>query len=208
MINYILLFKHMSKYAEQFNIKNSLAVQNVCLLHWIRSQKYNHILAFLKDQKWITCGYQAMLFAALEMTKKLIDNFSGLLQETGIISLTADWHILSDIIPETINMGDISAPYYLLISKVADCNVSWHLSAWQTLLLVSFLAIYPYKTQLVGIQKKYTCKWKLNMPSNPKHIFGADGLKKFRQWKNLNNKIRASRKCPPPPSITPSLIYL
>ena len=53
----------------------------------------------------------------------------GLLQETGIISLIADWHILSDIIPETINMGDISAPYYLLISKVADCNVSWHLSA-------------------------------------------------------------------------------
>lgn len=33
----------------------------------------------------------------------------GLLQETGLISLIADWHILSDIIPETINMGDISA---------------------------------------------------------------------------------------------------
>ena len=137
----------MSKYVEQFNIKNSLAVQNFCLLHWIRAQKYNHILAFLKDQKWITCGYQAMLFATLEMTKKLMDNFwDSVLQETGIISLIADWHILSDIIPETINMGDISAPYYLLISKVADCNVSWHLSAWQTLLLVSFLAIYPYKT--------------------------------------------------------------
>ena len=70
-----------------------------------------------------------MLFATLEMTTKLMDNFLGLLQETGIISLLADWHILSDIIPETINMGDISAPYYLLISKVADCNVSWHLSA-------------------------------------------------------------------------------
>ena len=71
-----------------------------------------------------------MLFATLEMTKKLMDNFwDSVLQETGIISLIADWHILSDIIPETINMGDISAPYYLLISKVADCNVSWHLSA-------------------------------------------------------------------------------
>lgn len=173
MINYILLFKHMSKYVKQFSIKNSLAVQNFCLLHWIRAQKYNHILAFLKDQKWITCGYQWITCGQL----------LGLLQETGIISLIADWHILSDIIPETINKGDISAPYYLLISKLADCNVSWHLSAWQTLLLVSFLAIYPYKTQLVGIQKKYTCKWKLNMPSNPKNILAADGLKKFRQWK-------------------------
>ena len=136
----------MSKYVEQFNIKNSLAVQNFCLLHWIRAQKYNNILAFLKDQKWITCGYVGNVICHFRNDKETNGQLLGLLQETGIISLIADWHILGDIIPETINMGDISAPYYLLISKVADCNVSWHLSAWQTLLLVSFLAIYPYKT--------------------------------------------------------------
>lgn len=163
MINYILLFKHMSKYAEQFNIKNSLAVQNVCLLHWIRAQKYNHIhLSFSKRSEVDNLWLSSNVICRFRNDKETNRQHLGLLQETGIISLIADWHILSDIIPETINMGDISAPYYLLISKVADCNVSWHLSAWQTLLLVSFLAIYPYKTQLVGIQKKYTCKWKLN----------------------------------------------
>ena len=35
--------------------------------------------------------------------------------------------------------------------------------------------------------------------SNPKNILAADGLKKFRQWKNLNKKIHASQQFPPPP---------
>lgn len=34
--------------------------------------------------------------------------------------------------------------------------------------------------------------------SNPKNILAADGLKKFRQWKNLNKKNHASQKSPPP----------
>lgn len=61
----------------------------------------------------------------------------------------------------------------------------------------------PIQNTIGGNTKKYTCKWKLNgkynMASNPKNILAADGLKKFRQWKNLNKKIHASRKSPPPP---------
>lgn len=77
----------MDKYVKQFNIKNSLAVQNFCLLHWRRgAQKYNHILAFLKDQKWITCGYQAMLFATLEMMKKVMSNFWDCYKRLGLLA--------------------------------------------------------------------------------------------------------------------------
>lgn len=43
------------------------------------------------------------------------------------------------------------------------------------------------------------------MASNPKNILAADGLKKFRQWKNLNKKIHASRKSPPPHNSIPYL---
>ena len=102
-----------------------------------------------------------MLFATVEMTTKLIDNFLGLLQETGIISLLADWHILSDIIPETINMGDISAPYYLLISKVADCNVSWHLSAWPDSAPSIFPCNLPIQNTICGNTKKIYMRVKI-----------------------------------------------
>ena len=43
--------------------------------------------------------------------------------------------------------------------------------------------------------------------SNLKNILAADGLKKFRQWKNLNKKFMLLKNPPPPPK-TPSLIYL
>ena len=77
----------MDKYVKQFNIKNSLAVQNFCLLHWRRgAQKYNHILAFLKDEKWITRGYQAMLFATLEMMKKVMGDFWDCYKRLGLLA--------------------------------------------------------------------------------------------------------------------------
>ena len=41
--------------------------------------------------------------------------------------------------------------------------------------------------------------------SNPKNILAADGLKKFRQWKNLNKKFMLLKNPPPPKN---SITYL
>ena len=84
----------------------------------------------------------------------------GLLQETGEkIGLIAD--ILSDIIPETINLlGHITAPVPFLFLNCQIVIPSMHnfKCNLQTVLLVSFLAVYQYKTQLVGILYNYPLK--------------------------------------------------
>ena len=54
----------MDKYVKQFNIKNSLAVQNFCLLHWRRgAQKYT-----------------------LEMIKKVMGNFWDCYKRLGLLA--------------------------------------------------------------------------------------------------------------------------
>ena len=69
----------------------------------------------------------------------------------------------------------------------------------------------PIQSTVGGNTKKIYMQVKIgkyNMPSNPKNILAADGLKKFRQWKNLNKKIHASRKSTtPPPAFHNSIPY-